>query len=114
MLDLFKMKIEQFENFICKSGQNAKENWNLLDQAKNHHVFLHLSSFPSGYVILEYDEDSKLSQFMLHTAAQICKNNTKYKKMKNIKIDWCRCDNLKKGDMIGEVYFKSNKKVNQI
>jgi len=108
------MKIELFENFTCRSGQNAKENWQLLDQAENHHIFLHLSSFSSGYVILNYDEDTKLSPHMLHTAAQICKNNTKYKKMQNIKIDWCRCDNLKKGDVIGEVYFKSNKKVKQI
>jgi len=106
------MKTFQFENYTCKLGQSAKENWYLLDKAENHHIFFHLSSFSSGYLILECEE--KVSTIMLETAAQICKENTKYRNLRNLKVDYCRCDNLEKGDKVGEVLFKSNKKVNQI
>lgn len=106
------MKEFIFENFVCRIGQNAKENWHLLDEAKSNNIFFHLSSFPSGYVILEYE--GALTPFMLHTAAQTCKNGTKYCNVNNLKVDWCRCDNIKKGDKVGEVYFKSYRKVSSI
>lgn len=106
------MKTFRYENFICKLGESAKENWSLLDSAEKHHIFFHLSSFPSGYVILECDEE--ISTDMLQTSAQICKEGTKYRNLRNLKVDYCRCDNLEKGTKVGEVIFKSNKKVNKI
>jgi len=54
---------------------------------------------------------------MIQTAAQLCKNGTKYRTLKNVKVDWCRCDNLEKTDKtdkVGEVIFKSNRKVQQV
>ena len=51
---------------------------------------------------------------MIYTAAEICKDNSKYKYLNDLKVDWCRCDNLQKSDKIGEVYFKSNRLVKQI
>ena len=107
------MKIFVYENFVCKLGETAKENWNIFDKAENNYLFFHLSSFPSGYVILEY-KDSEPTPFMIQIAAQHCKNGTKYKTLKNIKVDWCRCDNLEKTDKVGEIIFKSNRKVKQI
>ena len=107
------MKKILYENFICKLGETAKENWSLLDNAENHYLFFHLASFPSCYVILEY-KDSDLNPFMIQTAAQLCKNGTKYRTLKNVKFYWCRCDNLEKTEKVGEVIFKSNRKVKQI
>jgi predicted ribosome quality control (RQC) complex YloA/Tae2 family protein len=107
------MKKFVYENFVCKLGETAKENWELLEKAENHYLFFHLSSFPSGYVILEY-KDSEPTPFMIQTAAQLCKNGTKYRTLTNIKVDWCRCDNLEKTDKVGEIIFKSNRKVKQI
>jgi len=106
------MKTFIFDNFVCKLGQNANENWSLLDNAREHYIFLHLTSFPSGYVIIEYEKEHTF--FMIYTAAQICKDNSKYKYLNDLKVDWCRCDNLQKSDKIGEVYFKSNRLVKQI
>jgi len=107
------MKTFYFDDFVCKLGESAKENWSLLDNSKPHHLFFHLSSFPSGYVIVEY-ENTEPTHFILHTAAQICKNGTKFKYLNDVKVDWCRCDNLKKSDKIGEVFFNSNRRVQQI
>ena len=41
----------------------------------------------------------------------ICKENSKYRNLRNVKISSTTCGNLKKGDKPGEVYFKSNRKV---
>ena len=48
------MKLLQHANYVCMGGENASENWSLLDGAgaEPTDYFLHLASFPSGYVIL--------------------------------------------------------------
>ena len=107
------MKNFQYDNFVCNLGENAKENWILLDQAKSNHYFFHLSSFSSGYVILETNFQTP-SLEMITIAAQLCKINTKYRNCKNIKVDYCLCSNVTKGDVIGEVNFNSNRQVKQI
>jgi predicted ribosome quality control (RQC) complex YloA/Tae2 family protein len=105
------MKTFLFENFECKLGENAIENWQLLDEAEGNHVFFHLSSFPSGYVILQTLNPTPV---MLYTAARICKDGTKYRDVPNIKVDYCLCSNLRKGEKPGLVYFRSQRKVQQI
>lgn len=105
-------KIDLGDNIVCYLGQTAKENWDLLDKSKSHHIFFHLSSFPSGYVILECEDE--LCNSVILKACEICKNASKYRFIKNIKVDYCRCDNLIKGDKTGVVYFKSNRKVKQV
>ena len=47
------MKLFEFEGYTCKLGENAKENWELFDNSEETNIFLHLSSFSSGYVILK-------------------------------------------------------------
>ena len=107
------MKNFQHNNFICNLGENAKENWLLLDQSKPNHYFFHLSSFPSGYVILEI-EDGQLTNDMIITSAQLCKLNTKYRNFKDIRVDYCLCSNVSKGVVMGEAIFDSNRKVKQV
>jgi predicted ribosome quality control (RQC) complex YloA/Tae2 family protein len=93
-------------------GNNAKENWELLEKCNENNLFLHLTSFPSCYVIILCDILPELQ--IIEEAAKICKNNTKYKNLKNISVDYTLCKNIKKGEVLGEVIFKSNKKVKRI
>ena len=106
------MKLFEFEGYTCKLGENAKENSELFDSSEETNIFLHLSSFSSGYVILENTD--KFSIDMIYMAAKICKEHTKYRNVPNIKVDYCRCSNIIKGCDIGEVYFKSQRQVKQI
>jgi predicted ribosome quality control (RQC) complex YloA/Tae2 family protein len=106
------MKEILIDNIICKIGKNVNENWILLDNAKETHLFFHLTSFPSCYVILEIEKEPSLE--IIYKTALECKINTKYKNLKNIKIDYCLISNLIKGDKIGEVIYKSNRKVRNI
>jgi predicted ribosome quality control (RQC) complex YloA/Tae2 family protein len=106
------MKTFKFKGYICHLGQTAKENWLLLDEAEDCDLFFHLTSFPSGYVVLKYEKE--YTPEMLITSAGICKEGTKYRKLKDLKVDYCHCDNLKKGEKPGVVYFKSIRKVKQL
>jgi hypothetical protein len=111
------MKELFINNIKCKIGNNAEENWKILDEANDNHLFFHLKSFSSCYVILEIEEEIedifKLNKIIEETALQ-CKLNTKYKNLKYIKVDYCPVYNVIKGEKVGEVYYKSNKKVKNI
>ena len=106
------MKIFEFDGYICKLGENDKENWELFDKSQENNIFLHLSSFPSGYVILEYTNIFSID--MIYIAAKICKDHTKYRNVPNIKVDYCRCSNIIKGCVTGEVIFKSKRQIKQV
>lgn len=100
------------ENISCKLGQNAVENWKLFSKSKPNFLFFHLTSFPSGYLIMECDEIPELE--IIRIGALACKMNTKYLNLKGIYVDYTPCSNVKKGEKVGEVEYKSNRKVNKI
>ena len=72
------MKLIQNENYVCMGGGNSSENWGLLDSSDPSDYFIHLSSFPSGYVILRVLSPEELSSDRvppgLMEAALMCKN----------------------------------------
>lgn len=106
------MKTHTFEGYIILQGTSAEENWKLLDDAKPKHYFFHLSSFPSGYIILQCDDKVKLS--VRKYCAKLCQEGTKYKKMQKLKVDFCPCSNVIKGDNVGEAVYKSNRLVGTV
>ena len=96
----------------CKVGQNAKENWELIDKSKPEYFFFHLSSFPSCYVVLECENIPYIETII--ACAKLCKSRTKYKNVPNLYVDYCTCGNLRKFWKVGEVEFRSNKKTLKI
>ena len=106
------MKTIEIDNIKCFVGGNAVENWQILESAKPAHLFFHLASFSSCYVIGEIDVLPDLET--IKKMAECCKTNTKYKNIAKIKVDYTLCSNVFKGEKVGEVYYKSNKKVNKI
>jgi predicted ribosome quality control (RQC) complex YloA/Tae2 family protein len=106
------MKELTIGNVKCIVGSNAADNWDILDKSKPYNMFFHLSSFPSCYVILKTDDYPLENE--IKEAALTCKNNTKYKNLKDIKVDYTFCKNVEKGSVVGEIVYKSNRKVKQI
>lgn len=98
------------EDTIIKLGKTAQENWDLLDTNENY-IWMHLNSYPSGHVIIECDNPSN---GMLHMCALHCKDNTKYRNLKNVKVCYTTVGNLIKGDKVGSVIYKSKRKVKYI
>jgi predicted ribosome quality control (RQC) complex YloA/Tae2 family protein len=102
------MKTEIFEETNIKIGQSAQENWNLIDFSNQNYIWMHLNSFPSCHVVIENEDPSNE---LLVEGARLCKDNTKYKNMKDIKICYTTISNLIKGKEIGSVSYKSKRKV---
>jgi predicted ribosome quality control (RQC) complex YloA/Tae2 family protein len=102
------MKHFMFKHIKIHLGENKYENWELLESSKPCDIFLHLNSFPSGHIKIEMDI---FNSEIIRYAGEICKKYSKYKNLKNIKICYCTYNNVYKTQKIGEVTFKSNKKV---
>tara|TARA_B100001093_G_scaffold432477_1_gene428981 strand:- start:57 stop:377 length:321 start_codon:yes stop_codon:yes gene_type:complete len=104
------MKIEEFNDIKIVIGQNAEENWNIIDFDSDN-IWLHLNSFPSCHVIIQHTDPG---DELLTYAADLCKSNTKYRNLKNLKVCYTKCNNLKKGSDVGSVTYKSKRKVKTI
>jgi len=108
-----KMKSIKVGDFTCKVGQNAKENWELLDNSNENFWFFHLTSFPSCYVIWE-NKGRIPNDTVLEQLAKICIAHTKYRRFKNVKVDYTRCRNVRKGEKIGELEYIFPRKVKTV
>ena len=127
------MKELEFNNVKFYVGQSAKENWDLLDNAKiqnKNYVWFHLNSFPSPYVFM-WSSISNLEEIIrkskevnvknidlsptvdqyLNYGATLCKENSKYKFLNNLKIMYTTVNKLKKTDNVGEVEIKGKSKI---
>lgn len=102
---------DEISTVECVVGQNAQENWNLLDNSQPQWHFFHLSAFPSCYVILKADDPSNET---INDAAKICLQNTKHRNAKNVLVDHTVCSNVQKGTVQGELQYKSRRKVKVI
>jgi predicted ribosome quality control (RQC) complex YloA/Tae2 family protein len=104
------MKELEFNDTIIILGENAQDNWNIID-FESDYIWLHLDSFPSCHVII-YDE-SPDNETLLY-ASELCKSKTKYKNLKNVYVCYTKCSNLKKGSDVGSVIYKSKRQVKRV
>ena len=104
-------EIQLEQGNLIKIGENAKENWALIDASQSEWWWFHLKSFPSSHVVLETSEPTNEE---LIAAATWCKDTTKYRNLKNLKVSYCQIKNIKKAEKVGSVTFLSNRKVKEI
>lgn len=86
-------------------GRNAKHNWELLDNANDNDIWVHLDNLPSCYVIIDSTSNTIINKIHIKYAAQLCITNSKSKIPKNIKgvnYIFTECKNVKKGKSTGE------------
>ena len=111
------MKCIIYNNIKYIIGGSAQENWDILYKANkicNDYIWFHLNSFPSCYVIMysTIDElvDNSLNDYLIY-GAELCKNNSKYKNLKDIKICYTTLKKLRKTEKIGEVIVQGKKNI---
>jgi predicted ribosome quality control (RQC) complex YloA/Tae2 family protein len=104
------MKIDKFNEIEIIIGKNSQENWDLIDKMSES-IWLHLKSFPSCHVFIN---KSNPDMDTIEYAAKLCKENTKYKNLSNLKVNYTPVKNVIKAEKVGSVYFKSNRKVKSI
>lgn len=111
------MKTFTYENIKFLLGQNAQENWDILEEAQKincNYIWFHLNSFPSSYVIMysciEDLSDNSLNNYLTY-GATLCKNYSKYKNYNDLKICYTTLKKLSKTNKIGEVLIKGKKNI---
>ena len=113
------MKYNEFNNIKYYIGQNKQDNSQLLNTAmsiNNNYIWFHLNSFPSPYVImyatLEELKNNDISiNHYLQFGAKLCKEHSKYKFLKNIKIMYVPIKKLTKTENLGEVNISGKIKI---
>ena len=113
------MKQSQLNNVKFYIGQNAQENWKLLEDSANinpDYIWFHLNSFSSPYVIMyatiaELQTTHEPLNQHLQFGAQLCKENSKYKFLKDIKVMYVPIKKLTKTEMVGEVHISGKAKL---
>lgn len=110
-----------FQNIKFIIGQNSQENWDLLDiysKINNEFIWFHLNSFPSCFVIMcssLFDISCNLEKnILLNYGAELCKKNTKYRNLKDLKICYTSLKKLNKTSKIGEVIISGKKNIIKI
>ena len=115
------MKEEIYKDIKFLIGQNAQENWDLLDESfilNPDYIWFHLNSFPSPYVIMHSSikelkllyTTAEIEEILLFGAA-VCKENSKYKFLKELKICYTSLQKLEKTDTVGEILIKGKKHI---
>ncbi len=110
------MKMIEYNEINFYIGQSAKDNWDMLDKAKNinqDYIWFHLDSFPSPYVIM-YATTTELQTNInsyLYFGANLCKENSKYKNLRDLKILYIPVKKLTKGDKVGEVIISGKRNI---
>ena len=94
-------------------GQNAKENWNLIDNSKPDDMWFHLDDFPSTHVVVSQDSTLHSEIYypnqIIALGSNYCKSHSKKKNELKIKIVYTHIKNITKGKEVGSV-FTSNEK----
>jgi predicted ribosome quality control (RQC) complex YloA/Tae2 family protein len=105
------MKDFTFEYDACiytiKAGQTAQENWNLIDESNEDDIWFHVEDLPSCHVVLKNDGKNKLHKSVIKYCANICKEGSKQKHAKNVRIIYTEIKNVKKGKDVGSVTVSS-------
>ena len=88
---------------IYKLGRNAKENFELIDDAQDanpDYWWFHLDGHPSGHCVIYYDD---ITNQMISIAANLVKQYSKLKTNKKVKIVYTQIKNIKKTKTLGQV-----------
>ena len=94
-------------------GQNAQENFDLIDTSDPDDLWFHISQESSCHVIATIPEHLHRNKKALKKIAiqggVICKQFSRYKSMKNVSIIYAPIQQVEKTDIIGTVSVKEYK-----
>jgi predicted ribosome quality control (RQC) complex YloA/Tae2 family protein len=110
---IFIQSIQTNIDFIV--GKNAKQNFEIIDDAKQNDLWFHIENESSCHVIAQLPEehswDKKQLRHIVKQGAVLCKAHSRYKSDKNVPIIYTTIQHLTKGDTIGSVIATNTKSV---
>jgi predicted ribosome quality control (RQC) complex YloA/Tae2 family protein len=96
-------------------GQNAQDNFNIIDDADENDYWFHVQNEPSCHVICDLSNvsiasmDKKQLRYLLKQGSIICKQHSKHKSLPNTTIVYTQIKNIAKTNIIGKVSITNSK-----
>ena len=94
-------------NFEIYVGENANDNWDILDKADQNYIWMHLNNLSSPYIIIN---NSNPNKSILNYGASLCKYHSKYSKINKVKVIYTLVKHVKKGSKKGSAIIKGKTK----
>ena len=96
--------------YIIRVGENAQENWDLIDDSSQNDLWFHVEGFPSCHVVLCVGDRRKSPhKTVINFCASLCKEGSKMSNCKNIKIIYTEIKHVTKADLVGAVHTKNTR-----
>jgi predicted ribosome quality control (RQC) complex YloA/Tae2 family protein len=94
-------------------GQNALDNFNILDKARLDDIWFHLENTSSGHIICKINEEynKKELKYITVQGAVLCKQYSKRKSDKKVNIIYTRVKNVTKTNILGQVKIDNFKSI---
>ena len=99
-------------NYIV--GKNAADNFDIIDESTGRDIWFHIENEPSGHIVAKMPEltlNKKQLRQIITQGAVVCKENSKFKSMKNVKIVFTYVENVVKLDIPGSVTLLNSKTI---
>jgi predicted ribosome quality control (RQC) complex YloA/Tae2 family protein len=95
-----------FENNLIRIGQNASENDDLIDDSDQQDIWFHLENLSSCHIVIKITEEYPITKQIIYYCASLCKENTKYKNYKKVKVMYTEIKNVTRTKTKGMVNCK--------
>lgn len=88
-------------------GQNAQDNFDIIDRSNSHDVWFHIHNFPSAHIIAMIPDeiDKKQMKYIIKQGAILSKQHSKIASQKKISIIYTPVHNIIKLQPVGTVGF---------
>lgn len=96
------MKSIIYNDFRILIGQNKDENDQIIKQSQQYDIWFHLSNLPSCHVVL-FTQNKKIDKKTLRYCAELVKENTKYKNLQKLKVEYIPMKFIKRTHEKGRV-----------
>ena len=111
--EIYIEKLKSSIEFVV--GQNAKDNFEIIDASSPDDMWFHVEGKPSGHVIAKIQEVSTVGKKELSAivkqGAVLCKSISKYAAEKNLTIVYTRVKDITKTNVPGSVLLAKQKTI---
>ena len=111
--EIYIEKLKSSIEFVV--GQNAKDNFDIIDSSLPDDMWFHVEGKPSGHVIAKIQEISTVGKkelaAIVKQGAVLCKSISKYATEKNLTIVYTRVKDVTKTNVPGSVLLAKQKTI---
>lgn len=109
MLEFSIYDYKALNELIIHVGENAKENYRLIDISNKNDLWFHLKDVPSPHVVIHCHKYKLLDIETIRYVGELCKENSKYSDNDSIEVIYTEIKNIKKTENIGTVITKNER-----